>query len=512
MFSSSESNKRIVKNTIFLYIRMLLILIISLYTSRVVLNTLGVEDYGIYNIVGGIIVLFSFLNSSLASATQRFLNFELGRNDISKVKNVFSASLQAHILITFIILVLCESIGLWIVNTQLNLPIGRMNAAIWTYHLSIITFCISIIRIPFNAAIIASERMNFYAYISIIEALSKLGVIYLLQIVGIDKLILYAILQGLVCLLITIAYIQYSVKNFNYISFNLKVNKPQLKGILSFSGWSCYGNLSNIAAGQGLNLLLNLFFGVTVNAAMGIANQVSSTVYGFVANFQTAFNPQLVKLYSADKKEDMKLLIYRASRISYFLLLLIALPLLFNTKPVLYIWLNQIPEYAIIFCQLILIDQFFYALSGPLWISAQARGKIASYMMAVGNFNISTLIISYILLKLDCPATSVISSKIFIDFIVYIYRILYLKKHISLNIKDYTHNTIFPIIKVTIISLFVPYFLNHFIEYNLPNLLFKIIITIITTVVIIFTLGITNNERNYIIKNIKSRFQPTKNN
>lgn len=269
--------------------------------------------------------------------------------------------------------------------------------------------------------------MNFYAYISIIEAMAKLGIVYLLLSTSVDKLILYAILQTLVCLLITLAYINYCIRNFKYISFSFKFDKSLLKGILSFSGWSCYGNLSNIAASQGLNIILNLFFGVAVNAAMGIANQVSSTVYGFVANFQTAFNPQLIKLYSSDKKEEMRLLIYRASRISFFLLLLIALPLLFNTEPVLYIWLNQAPEYTVIFCQLILIDQFFYALSGPLWISAQASGKIAKYMIAVGNFNITTLIISYVLLKLECPAVSVLLCKIFIDFMVYGYRIMYLK-------------------------------------------------------------------------------------
>ena len=510
MSTNTVNNKRIAKNTLFLYVRMLIILIISLYTSRIVLNTLGVKDYGIYNIVGGIVVLFSFLNGSLASATQRFLNFEMGRNDFERVKNVFSASLHAHILIAVVILILCESIGLWIVSTQLNIPVERRDAALWTYHLSIITFFISIIRIPFNASIIASEKMNFYAYISIIEAMAKLGIVYLLLSTSVDKLILYAILQTSVCLLITLAYINYCIRNFKYISFSFKFDKSLLKGILSFSGWSCYGNLSNIAASQGLNIILNLFFGVAVNAAMGIANQVSSTVYGFVANFQTAFNPQLIKLYSSDKKEEMRLLIYRASRISFFLLLLIALPLLFNTEPVLYIWLNQAPEYTVIFCQLILIDQFFYALSGPLWISAQASGKIAKYMIAVGNFNITTLIISYVLLKLGCPAVSVLLCKIFIDFVVYGYRIMYLKKYIDLDIRDYTCNTILPIVKVTLISVLTPYLLNNLIEFSLLNLLIKIVITVIVTSLIILFVGLTRNERNYILKNLKNRLHINK--
>lgn len=506
MKTSSENNKVIFKNTVFLYVRMLLILAISLYTSRVVLNILGVEDYGIYNIVGGIVILFSFLNSSLASATQRFLNFELGRNNIHRVKDVFIASLHAHFLIALVILLLSESVGLWIIKTQLNIPIARFNAALWTYHLSIFTFCINIIRIPFNAAIIASERMAFYAYVSIFESLGKLGVVYLLLLSSIDKLIFYSILQALVCSLITLAFIFYCIKEFRFVSFSLKYKKTQLKEILSFSGWSCYGNLSNIAASQGLNLLLNLFFGVTVNAAMGIANQVSSAVYGFVGNFQTAFNPQLVKLYSSDKKEDMLLLIYRASRISFYLLLLITLPLLFNTEYVLFLWLNQVPEFTTIFCQLILIDHFFFALSGPLWVSAQANGKIAKYMITVGNFNILTLILSYVILKLGAPAISVILCKIIIDLIVYVYRIIYLKKRIGLNIKEYSYTTIVPIIKVTLISLPIPYVFESLTESNnIINLIIKVFVTVFVSSLIIYYCGLTRNERNFMIKSVKNK-------
>lgn len=505
MDSIKDNNNRIVKNTIFLYIRMFFILVISLYTSRIILNTLGVQDYGIYNIVGGIVVLFSFLNNSLASATQRFLNYEMGHKDAKKVKNVFITCLQVHIIIALFIILLCESIGLWFLNTQLNIPVERMNAALLAFHFSIITFGINIIRIPFNASIIASEKMNFYAYISIIDAISKLLVVMLLEYISHDKLILYAVLQTFVSIFVTLIYVLYCTNRFDFISFSFKFDKIQMKSILSFSAWSCYGTLSNIASNQGLNIILNVFFGVAVNAAMGIAHQVSGAVYGFVSNFQNAFGPQLVKLYSGGNINEMCNLIYRASKISFFLLLLITLPLLFNAEDVLYIWLNQVPEYAVVFCQIILVDQFFFALSGPLWVSAQASGKIAKYMISVGNFNISVLIISYLLLELGCPAVSVIICKTFIDFIVLGYRILYLKIHIDLNIKDYFYNVILPIVKVVPISLLIPYLLNYAVQYSLLNFLIKIIVTVLITSFVIYSIGLTKNERTYILNNINKR-------
>lgn len=298
-----SNNKRIAKNTMMLYIRMLLSMIVSLYTSRVVLNILGVEDYGIYNVVGGVVVLFSFLNNAMASATQRFLNFELGRGDVLEVKRIFSISMTSYICIALLVLFLSETVGLWFFNTQLNIPSSRIDAASWVYQMSIFTFCFSILRIPYNASVIAYERMSFFAYISIIEVLMKLLIVYLLVLGSIDKLILYAILIFVVTVLVNAIYQFYCKHMFEICTYSFFWDKILFKKIIGFSGWSLFGSLANMSAQQGVNFLLNIFYGVTVNAAVGIANQVSSAIYAFISNFQTAFNPQLIKSYASGEKE-----------------------------------------------------------------------------------------------------------------------------------------------------------------------------------------------------------------
>ena len=370
----SENTRRIAKNTVMLYIRMLLIMAVTLYTSRVVLNVLGVEDFGIYNVVGGIVVMFSFLNGAMATSTQRFLSFSLGKNDQEQVARVFSMSMTTHISIALIVLLLAETFGLWIFYRYLNIPPERMGAAQWVYQLSVLTFCISIIRVPYNAGIIAYERMSFYAYISIVEVCLKLGMVILLQYLGSDKLILYALLMALTTGIVTFIYKLYCCKTFSVCRYHYFWDKHLYKELISFSGWSLFGSAANVGVQQGINILLNVFFGVVTNAALGIANQVSSAVSQLVGNFQTAFNPALVKSYASGDYSYFVRLIFQTSRFSYFLLFIIALPLYLCMPFVLKVWLDIVPEYTVVFCRWMLVFVLIDAVSAPLWIGCNYSG------------------------------------------------------------------------------------------------------------------------------------------
>ena len=400
----SENTRRIAKNTVMLYIRMLLIMAVTLYTSRVVLNVLGVEDFGIYNVVGGIVVMFSFLNGAMATSTQRFLSFSLGKNDQEQVARVFSMSMTTHISIALIVLLLAETFGLWIFYRYLNIPPERMGAAQWVYQLSVLTFCISIIRVPYNAGIIAYERMSFYAYISIVEVCLKLGMVILLQYLGSDKLILYALLMALTTGIVTFIYKLYCCKTFSVCRYHYFWDKHLYKELISFSGWSLFGSAANVGVQQGINILLNVFFGVVTNAALGIANQVSSAVSQLVGNFQTAFNPALVKSYASGDYSYFVRLIFQTSRFSYFLLFIIALPLYLCMPFVLKVWLDIVPEYTVVFCRWMLVFVLIDAVSAPLWISVQAIGKIRSYQLLMSALIFLNIPLSWLLLRLGKDA------------------------------------------------------------------------------------------------------------
>lgn len=365
MSNTNKDTKRIAKNTLLLYFRMFIMMFISFYTSRVVLNVLGVEDFGLYNIIGGIVVLFSILNGALSSSTQRFLNYEIGKDNKAGVTSVFKNSLSLHLILICVILILSESIGLWYVNNLLDVPIGRLRAANYIYQFTIATFVLNVLRVPFNASIIAYEKMNFYAYISIAEAILKLLIVYLLLMSVYDKLIIYGFLMMMVTLIINMAYIIYCSYSFNDIKIGLSWNKEKIKSITSFSGWNLFGSVAVVSSQHGINLILNYFCGVALNAAAGIANQVTSAMYGFISNFQVAFNPQIVKLYAQNKKEDFFKLIFRASKFSFILFWLIGLPVLLTTPIIFDIWLNQIPEHSVSFTRIIIIYLLIDALNVP---------------------------------------------------------------------------------------------------------------------------------------------------
>ena len=502
----SENTRRIAKNTVMLYIRMLLIMAVTLYTSRVVLNVLGVEDFGIYNVVGGIVVMFSFLNGAMATSTQRFLSFSLGKNDQEQVARVFSMSMTTHISIALIVLLLAETFGLWIFYRYLNIPPERMGAAQWVYQLSVLTFCISIIRVPYNAGIIAYERMSFYAYISIVEVCLKLGMVILLQYLGSDKLILYALLMALTTGIVTFIYKLYCCKTFSVCRYHYFWDKHLYKELISFSGWSLFGSAANVGVQQGINILLNVFFGVVTNAALGIANQVSSAVSQLVGNFQTAFNPALVKSYASGDYSYFVRLIFQTSRFSYFLLFIIALPLYLCMPFVLKVWLDIVPEYTVVFCRWMLVFVLIDAVSAPLWISVQAIGKIRSYQLLMSALIFLNIPLSWLLLRLGKDAEWVMQVRVGINLLTFICRIIYLQKRKVISSYLYLREVISPVVLVSVLSVPLPLWIGC--NYSgLKGFLLLSGVSVILSGVAIWFLGLRKSELDFIWTSFRNKLR-----
>lgn len=501
-----SNSKRIAKNTIFLYIRMLILMLVSLYTSRVVLAALGVEDYGIYNVVGGIVVLFTFINNAMITSTQRFLNYELGKNDQLQAQKVFSISLNIHILIAIFIFLLCETIGLWFLNTTIQYPESREFAVQVTYQLSVITTCVKIIRAPYNAAIIAYERMSFYAYLSILEAVLQLGIVFLLIAYNSDRLILYSILLCIVAIVVNLCYYAYCRTKFNICNYKLYRDKSLYKQLLSFSGWSLFGSVANVGATQGLNMLLNVFFGVTVNAAMGIATQVNTAVASFVSSFQTAFNPQIVKSYAAGDYDYFIKLILSTSKYSYLLLFIIAFPIYVCCPEVLNIWLTEVPDYAVSFCRLMLIFALLDALQGPLWYSVQATGKIKTYQILMSLMILANLPIAYVCLKLGYSPSSVLAVRCIINLATLFVRLWYLNRLYKFPVMEFVYGVIGRIVPITIVTYLITY-----IPVETMTPLMKIVavvsMTIVTDFILILSIGLNKDERVVVGRNIKRLYE-----
>ena len=498
MTDTSQNNKRIAKNTLMLYFRMFVMLAVGLYTSRVVLHVLGASDYGIYNIIGGVVVLFSFLNNSLVSATQRFLNFNLGKNDLNAVHRVFCMSMSAFLILSLVFLILAETIGLWFVNTQLNIPVNRHNAALWVYQFSILTFIVNLLRIPYNATIIAYERMDFYAYVSLIEVVLKLVVVYLLYITSYDKLILYALLYTLIPLLMNYIYKVYCNHNFVTTRYKRLWDKDIFRSLFSFSGWSLFGSLANMSAQQGINILLNIFYGVTVNAAVGIANQVTTNVYQFISNFQTAFQPQIVKTYAANEKKAFYSLIFRSAKFSYFMMFLLALPIILTTQDILNIWLVKVPEYTTIFCQLILGYLIIECVSAPLWMAVHATGNIKKYQILMAICIFMNFPLTYLVFKFGMPVYSAWIIRIIVNVITFVVRCLYLKKYIGFPILSFLNKVIKPIFLVSLISIPIPYIISISLISGIKNIIVVTIISILISIFFIYILGLNINEKKFI--------------
>lgn len=504
MADSISSNKLIAKNTIILYLRMIIILCIGLYTGRIVLNTLGVEDYGIYNVVGGFVTMFTFLNGAMATATQRFITFELARGDINTQTNVFSTSLIIHFAFAAIILLLAETIGLWFIYNKLVIPETRFAAALWVYQLSILSCCLSIISLPYNAEIIAHEKMSAFAFISIMDVTLKLVIVYLIQIYPCDKLIFYAVLMFFVQLLDRLIYGTYCTRHFPETKFKMLFDKRLLKDMNNIAGWSLFGNLAGVCYTQGLNILLNIYFGPAVNAARGVAVTIQGVVSGFVSNFQMALNPQITKSYAVKDLSRMHSLIYSSSKFSFFLLFLIVLPLILETQMVLTIWLKNVPEHAVWFMRLILCIMLVEALANPLMVSSQATGKVKIYQSVVGGTLLLILPVAYVVLQMGGKPESVfITHLIFAIFAQYL-RLRIISRQIQMSLRAYFNRVVTRISTVFLLSLIPSYIIYSLLNNDISSAILVIISSLLLTTSTIFFVGLTGKERSMIYSKAKS--------
>lgn len=498
MSNTTENNKRIAKNTLLLYIRMLFTMIVSLYTSRVILNTLGVTDFGIYNVVGGVVAMFGFLNSAMSSSTQRFITFELGKNDLNQLQKVFNTSIVIHVIISIVILILAETFGLWFLYNKMTIPIERLDAALWAYQGAIASTIVLIMSVPYNATIIAHEKMSAFAYIAVLEVTLKLLIAYLILIGNFDKLKLYAFLMFSIQLIIRFIYGQYCKKHFLETKIKKIKDWKLFKEMLGFASWSLWGNLAVIAYTQGLNILLNIFFTPAINAARGVAVQVQNAVNQFSLNFQTALNPQITKSYAIGDYKYMHKLVFRSSKFTFFLLLLLSLPILLETETILTIWLKNVPEYTTNFLRLMLCITIIDATANPFMISASATGKVKVYQSLIGGILLLILPISYITLKLGGSPESVFIVHLLICIIAFITRLLIIKPMIHLSILSYFNEVVVKCIKVTIFALIIPISIKCLTEESHINFFIICLTAIISVILSIYYIGFDDKEKIFI--------------
>lgn len=492
---SSEANKRIAKNTAMLYIRMLFSMVVSIYTSRVVLNTLGVEDYGLNNVVGGIVAMFSFLNGAMASGTQRFLTYELGKKDITQLTRVFSMSMTIHIMIAIVIFVLAETVGLWFVNTQLTIPSDRMAAANWVYQFSVLSAMVGIWSVPYNAAIIAHERMNVYAYVSIIEVTLRLLIVFMLQWFEFDKLKLYAILAFTVSLVVQIIYCVYSKRHFPETKYRFYWNKELFKTIVSYAGWNLWGSAAALGQGQGINILLNIFFGPAVNASRAIAFNLKNAISSFFLNFQVALNPQIVKSYAANDLKYMHQLINQGGKFSFFLLLLLSIPILLETEIILRLWLKIVPEHSVPFTQLAIANALLSTFSGPLITGGMATGKIKIFQGVGGSIVLLTIPAAYLFLRSGSSPEFVLIILVFFEFIALNARLIILRHLIGLNIRNFFSKTLLRSLLVALMAIAFSLYIKSFFDASLLRLVITVFSSLAITVFFIYFMGLNSYEK-----------------
>ena len=499
MQSQSANNKRIAKNTLLLYVRMLFSMLVSLYTSRVILQTLGVEDYGVYNVVGGVITMFTFLNSAMSSATSRYITFEIGKGNMEQLKKVFSTALQIHAIIALLIVILGETVGLWFLMNELVIPDGRMDAAMWVYQCSVVTAVVTIMSVPYNADIIAHEKMSAFAYISVLEIILKLAIVYLLVVLPFDKLKVYAVLVLMVGLLIRYVYTRYCHNHFEESHYIHHIDKPLLKEMSSFAGWSFWGNLAGILYTQGLNMMLNIFFGPVVNAARGIATQIQGVVQQFVGNFQMALNPQITKTYASGELDRMHSLMFRSARFSFMLLFFLSLPILLETNYILTLWLGIVPENTVIFARIIIAISLIYTIANPCVIANQATGKVKVYQAVVGGLLLLILPISYIVLKMGAPAYSVFIVHFCVESVAQFARMYMLRNMIDLPLWSYVKNIYLPIIGVVLLSVVLPMLVYNNMQEGIIRLLAVSMTCVISVAMTSLFIGMTRSERTFLI-------------
>ena len=500
--SYTPSSSRLMKNTFLLFFRMGLLMCINLYTSRIVLEALGVEDFGIYNVVGGVVVMLGFINDSMTNSTRRFLNFELGTGNKQRLHEVFVTSLNIYLIISVLVVILGETIGLWFVLEKMTIPQERMTAALWCYHISIFTAVIDILSCPYISAIVAHEKMKSFAYIAILDAILKLLLVYLLLIFDYDRLIFYALLYAGEKILIRIIYNIYCVRNFDECKYRWMFNNSLFKEMAIFAGWNMWGNLAYVTYTQGLNMLLNVFFGPVVNAARGVAVQVQGTIGNFANNFQMAITPQITKTYASGQLEDTHQLIYRGSRLTFCLMLIMCLPIIVETPSILSIWLKEVPDGAVLFLRLLLIIVIIQKYTSPLATAVSSTGRIKKFETLVNGLMLTILPIAYFVLYFGGAPWSVFVVYLIIVIIAFVLILYIALPMMKMRLTDYLRYAIKPCAVVLFLSLLIPFTMILLTESSFPFSLLTIFLTVISTTAICYIFGLDDEERNVISNKI----------
>ena len=507
--SNSEANKRIAKNTMLLYIRMGVMMIISFFTARITLEALGVVDYGINNVVGGLVSMFSLISNSLSGSVSRFMTYGLGKGDKKELNTIFSTSVNIHIILAIIVVIAIETIGLWFLNNKMVIPADRLTAAHWVLQCSTFLFVLGLLSVPYNAAIIAHERMGVYAYFTLFDAFSRLAIIFAIKYYGGDKLILLATISIIPTIIKQFYYWRYSKRNFEECTYHAIWDKRIFKEMFGFAGWNFIGCTAGLTKDQGVNIAINIFTGPAVNAARGIAMQINGIIGQFIGNFMVAINPQITKEYAAGNLKRMHTLIFKSTRFSYYLFLFLSVPILLEVETILYIWFGQVPDHTVLFTRLVIILSLAEIISNALITAQNSTGKIRNYQIVVGGILLMNFPISYILLRAgNFPEVTVVVA-IIISQICLVARLTFLKNSIKLPIKTFLKDVYWNVIIVSIAAFILPYTCHHFIEERLIRLVTVGIVSIIASGVAIYFIGCNKEERaiakRYVGK-IKKRF------
>ena len=502
------NRRRIAGNTLLLYLRMGLIMAISLYASRVVLDALGETDFGLYNVIGGIVVTFAFLNSVMNAACNRYYSIELGKEDYGALHKVFGVNIIIFAAIALMILFLSETVGLWILERKMNIPADRMTAARWVYQLSIFSFLAGVLAIPYKSIITAKENMKVYAYCSVVEALLKLGAVFLLAVSPIDKLIFYAVLMLVVSVGTNAFYPFYCLRFYPECKGRPEWDRELGREIVGFNGWGVIGSMASIGKNQGINILLNMFYGPAVNAARGVANIVYFNIYQFVQNYVFAVNPQVVKAYAAGERDDMMKLVFQTSKLAYFLLFVVVLPLMLEVEQVLDLWLVEVPAHAAAFTVWLLAAALIDSMHHPLYYAVQATGKVKWYNIIVGSSQLLVVILAYVILKCAKVQPELIFRLIFVfSIIAQTLRIIITGKYVEMNIGQYLRRTVLPVALVTIVSPVLPWLVVHYMDPCFGRLCLTVLVSVLAVGIAVLFIGLDSSERKNILKLLNGRKQ-----
>lgn len=508
MASTISDTKRVAKNTLVLYVRMFVMILIGLYTSRIVLNTLGVEDYGIYNVVGGIVVLLSCLNAAMAGATQRFINIALGKQNIGKLKKIINNSFILHYIIAFLILFLAETVGLWFINTYLNIAESRIVAANWVYQFSVMSFLVTVIQTPYNACIIAHEKMTAFAWITLSDMGLKLIIVFSLLFIPYDKLILYSVLLFIGANVTRLIYKYYCRSHFEECKIiKWSIDKSLLKSMSSFSGWTILGNLSYIGHTQGIAILINIFFGVSVNAAQGIANQVNGLVKQFVSNFTLALNPQIVKLYASQDIASMHKMIFRGCKIAILMVAVFTIPLCLETNNILKLWLKIVPDYTIIFVRLILLITLTESFSGPLATSQGATGNIRNYQLTLTTIGLMHFPITWICFASGMDAYSTQYIYLILTIIIQIVRTIWVSRSVKYSLRLFLCNVVGRCVLAISMASIIPIYMHIVLPNSIISSICVCTIYIISLALSSICIAFDKTERSAIFSMLKLKFK-----